>query len=94
MTDIICPFCQEDRVWRIALSDEHGEDFPHAFCFECDTFWENGDIIDDKTGRTFKLYMQDRGRAVNYGLIKKGKPAVKPDESGTKTPSSNNYSGK
>lgn len=80
MTDIICPFCQEDRVWRVALADGTGEGFPHAFCFECDTFWENGDLIDDKSGRTFKLYMQERGRVMNYDLLKQGPPAEAPEE--------------
>jgi hypothetical protein len=81
MTDIICPFCHEDRVWRVALTDEDEDGYPHAFCFECDTFWENGEAINDKTGRTFKFYMQERGRTMDYGLIQQGPPAVAPKHS-------------
>lgn len=76
MTDVICPYCQEDRVWRVALADEVEEGFPHAFCYECDTFWENGDIINDTSGSNLDLYMKARGRRVYYGLIKQGPAAV------------------
>lgn len=79
MTDIICPYCHEDRVWRVALADEPGDGFPHAFCFECDTFWEDGDVIDNVTGRTFKFYMHERGKVMDYSLIKQGEVAKKSD---------------
>lgn len=79
MTDIICPFCGQDRVWRVALGDDPEGSFPHAFCFECDTFWEDGDFINDKTGKTFKFFMRDRGQETDYSLIRKGKPAILAD---------------
>jgi len=72
--DVICPYCKQDRVWRVALTSSSTNRYPHAFCYECDTFWENGDVIDDQTGKTFKFYLEERGQKLNYGLIVKGPP--------------------
>lgn len=76
MSDVICPYCEQDRVWRVALADEASKDFSHAFCYECDTFWENGEVVDDVTGRSFKLFLQERGEKLDYGLIVRGNPAT------------------
>ena len=74
-SDVICPYCEQDRVWRVALTARTTGQYPHAFCYECDTFWENGDIIDDQTGKTLKFYLEERGQKLDYGLIKKGSAA-------------------
>ena len=75
-TDVICPYCEQDRVWRVALGDDEPNGFPHAFCYECDTFWENGEVINDRSGMTFKFYLEERGKKLDYDLIKQGPQAT------------------
>ncbi|MDG6095789.1 hypothetical protein LOC54_12010 [Acetobacter sp. AN02] len=72
MREVICPYCQQDRVWRIRLQGESEEGYPHAFCFECDTLWENGDIINDLTGINYEDYMESKGGKADWKLIQKG----------------------
>ena len=74
-TDVICPYCEQDRVWRVAISETKLGVFPHSFCYECDTFWEDGEIINDQTGVTFKYYLQERGRKLDYKILRRGPPA-------------------
>ena len=76
-SDVICPYCEQDRVWRVALTPYATDQYPHAFCYECDTYCDNGDVIDNQSGKTLKFYLEQRGQKFDYGLIKKG-PAAEP----------------
>lgn len=59
----------------MALARVPVSEYPHAFCYECDTFWENGDVIDDQTGKTLKFYFEERGQKLDYELLKQGPAA-------------------
>lgn len=69
---VICPYCGQDYVWSIAISSEQADEFPHGFCFECDTFWDDTDQINDKIGMNFESYMTQKGEKPDWSKIQKG----------------------
>lgn len=76
MTEIFCPYCDQDVVWRIAFSGERKGVFTHAFCFECDTIWEDGKKIDNLAGLNYETYMENSGKKADWTIIQRGYPAT------------------
>lgn len=66
---MICPYCEQDVVWRVRLASA-----PHyrfAMCFECDSVWLDNEVISDETGTNFEKYMNDIGHPINWEEVEK-----------------------
>lgn len=66
---ILCPYCQEDGVWRVALRSDSSIKF--RMCFECDSVWTDEQELSDKAGSRFDLHMQKLNRPVDWKDIEK-----------------------
>ena len=55
----ICPFCEQDFVWRVRLKSNQRIHF--SMCFECDSVWGDGQTISDQAGTTFDKHMRAFG---------------------------------
>jgi len=54
MSFLICPYCEQDWVWKVRHSN--GAPLPFSYiCFECDTTWENSPEDFNKTGLRIEL---------------------------------------
>ena len=51
----ICPFCEQDAVWRVRLKTI--SDMRFLMCFECDSVWLENQPISDQAGTTFDKHM-------------------------------------
>jgi Zn-finger nucleic acid-binding protein len=65
----ICPYCQQDAVWRVNLISKPEHIF--FMCFECDSVWLDNQIISDKTGTNFRDFMQLCELVPDWNDIKK-----------------------
>lgn len=65
----LCPFCQQDVVWRVRLKTMPEHCF--LMCFECDSVWLENQLVSDQAGTTFDKYMQSIGCAPDWKDIEK-----------------------
>jgi len=71
---IACPYCHQDYVWEVSISDLSG---PFFMCFECDTVWPASGGISDQKGQNYSDFMAQRGRTPDWNTITKIRPANK-----------------
>jgi len=69
---IICPYCEQDGVWQVRI-DSLGEG-AYCMCFECDTLWQPGEVVEYGTGLNFESFMEVRGQKADWTTIKKVGP--------------------
>lgn len=60
----LCPYCQQDVVWRVALKSDSSIKF--RMCFECDSIWTDKEIISDASGSRFDIYMSALNRRPDW----------------------------
>ena len=66
---MICPYCEQDFIWRVRLSS-----VPHirfALCPECDSVWQDNEVISDQGGTNFEQYMSDIRRPLDWKDVEK-----------------------
>lgn len=69
---MICPYCEQDVVWRVRLASARHCRF--AMCFECDSLWRDNEVISDEGGTNFEQYMHETGQPVDWGDVEKLAP--------------------
>ena len=72
MTEVLCPYCEEDILWQIMLDHSDGE--VYFMCFECDTIWMQADTVMFGTGTNYELFMKRHGKEPDWSIINKIKP--------------------
>ena len=72
MTEVICPYCEQDIVWQITL--DYSCDAIYCMCFECDTIWMPNESVIYGTGVNFELFMERQGKMPDWSKIKRIKP--------------------
>lgn len=65
----LCPFCEQDIVWRVYLDAAPEHRF--QMCFECDSVWLEGQLVSDKAATTFDRHMRSLSRIPDWKDIKK-----------------------
>ena len=65
----ICPYCEQDAVWEVALHTS--ANFRFSMCFECDSVWPQGEIISDETGTNFKDFMNSIDHPVDWSKVER-----------------------
>ena len=65
----ICPYCEQDSVWKVRLHPP--AEFTFAMCFECDSVWVQGDLISDQTGTNFADLMSSVGQVADWSKVEK-----------------------
>lgn len=65
----LCPFCQQDAVWRVRLKSSPDHRF--SMCFECDSVWLEKQPVTDEAGTTFDKYMRELGRVPDWNDVEK-----------------------
>jgi len=65
----ICPFCEQDAVWRVRLKTKPQHRF--LMCFECDAVWLEDQPVSDHVGTTFDKHMQSLGCEPDWQDIEK-----------------------
>lgn len=68
----ICPYCEQDAVWRVRLKNEI--DFRFSMCFECDTVWKEDEDVSDRGGSTFDRLMKSTGRLADWKNVERVGP--------------------
>jgi hypothetical protein len=65
----LCPFCEQDAVWRVRLKSCPVQSF--AMCFECDSVWRDEQPISDQAGTTFDDHIRSLGMAADWEDLEK-----------------------
>lgn len=65
----ICPFCQQDVVWRVRLRTIPEHRF--AMCFECDSVWLDGQPVSDQAGTIFEFHAKSLARVPDWNDIER-----------------------
>ena len=65
----LCPFCEQDFVWRVRLKSDPLIHF--SMCFECDSVWLEDQAISDQGGTTFDKHMYSFGRVPDWEDIER-----------------------
>jgi Zn-finger nucleic acid-binding protein len=65
----ICPYCQQDSVWRVSLKSK--QNFFFKMCFECDAVWELSEAISESSGSNFEKLMGKIEQPIDWGNINK-----------------------
>jgi uncharacterized C2H2 Zn-finger protein len=71
MSILICPYCEQDKVWKVSIDNFNDETF--FMCFECDTIWKENEKVEYGTGENFETFITQRGSKPDWSKIKKEK---------------------
>ena len=55
----LCPFCEQDAVWRVRLKTVPLHRF--LMCFDCEAVWLESQPVSDQAETTFDKHMQSLG---------------------------------
>jgi hypothetical protein len=69
---MICPYCEQDIIWKVLLENSDGDEY--CMCFECDTIWKPGEVVMYGTGMNFESYMEREGNIADWSKVKKKDP--------------------
>jgi len=67
MTEVICPYCEQDIIWQISLDYSYGA--VYCMCFEYDTIWMPKESMIYGTGVNFELFMEQQGKMPDWSII-------------------------
>lgn len=65
----LCPYCEEDMVWRVRLKNAPQHRF--LMCAECDSVWLEDQTVSDQAGTTFEKHVQSLGRVPDWKDIER-----------------------
>lgn len=69
MIKTICPFCEQDYVWQVTISNLGNDSQIYFMCFECDTMWNENEEIGNNSGLYFKTFMEQQGKIPDWTKI-------------------------
>lgn len=65
----LCPYCQQDVVWRVRLKTS--QEWQFSMCFECDSLWLDDQPVLNQVGTTFDKYAESLGLVPDWGRLEK-----------------------
>lgn len=63
-----CPYCEQFTLWEVVLPNMNTYSY---ICYECETYWERDDQIDNKHGSPFENVVLLSGDPADWATIKK-----------------------
>ncbi len=69
----ICPYCEQDAIWRVSLKSKQG--FFFKMCFECDAVWGASQVISESCGSNFEKLMGEIEQPIDWGNVNKLEPS-------------------